>query len=282
MRFGVHASAVLAFCCACGRVKFDTTINAAFSVPTPLSELNSATDDDDVSMTGDMLEIYFNSSRSGSSKLYRATRARVTDAWSPPQPVDELNTADINNPRVSSDGLALLFASGRAPNAGAADIWIATRPDRTSPWSARHLDELATATGDYEPFLARQDALEIFFVHNLVVGGDSFLYVATRPTPADPFANATELVELNGPGYDGGPWVDSTGKRILFHSHRASSEDIYYATRDGIGAAWTAPVLMPDINSAANDDDPWMSPDGRTIVFSSDRAGDFNLYISTR
>jgi Tol biopolymer transport system component len=39
-----------------------------------------------------------------------------------------------------------------------------------------------------------------------------------------------------------------------------------------------------ELNTELEDDDPWLSPDGSTIVFASDRdeAGDVDLFIAVR
>ncbi|HEY5922839.1 MAG TPA: hypothetical protein VIV11_14270 [Kofleriaceae bacterium] len=277
MRFGVLALA----CVGCGRVGFDSVVDAAFATPVALAELNSPVVDDDPSLTGDMLEIYFASHRSGTEQLYRATRNTVTEPWSAPAPVPELNTSDINNPKVSLDGLTLVFASSRTPNAGNNDIWIATRPDRYSAWSPRHLDELATVEDDFEPYLVASDALELFFGRSM--GSDSDIWSATRSTTADAFGNAVPLVELDAPVYDGGTWVNAPRTLLMFHSTRSgASSDIYYSTRSRGAETWSAPLSFADFNTEANESDAWMSPDGRTFVFVSNRDGDDNLYIATR
>ena len=280
MRFGVIALA----CVGCGRVGFDRVVDAAFATPVALTELNSPLADDDPSLTGDMLEIYFASHRSGTEQLFRATRTAVTEPWSIPVPVTELNTDDINNPKVSLDGLSLVFASTRAPNAGSSDIWLATRPDRSSAWSSRRLDELATTDNDFEPYLVESNALELFFDRSM--GPDSDIWSATRATTADAFGNAAPLVELDAPIYDGGAWVNASRTLLMFHSSRTgslgASRDIYYATRSSAAGTWSTPLPFPDVNTDAHETDAWLSPDGRTLVFVSDRDGEDNFYITTR
>lgn len=271
----------------CGRLNFspiaqDALGDSPFSAPVPISDLNSTGTDDDPSLTGDLLEIFFSSDRSGVERLYSATRASPSAAWSAPALVSELDTADINNARVTPDGLTLVFSSMRAPTAGNVDLWIATRPDRATPWTPRHLDELATASGDFEGWLPASDAATIYFTSSRT-NNEADLWTASRPTPTDPFGPATRIAELSVVGYDGSMWVDASERLALFHSARAGLLDIFYATRASAADLWSAPQPLAEFNSSADDSDPWLSPDGRTFVFVSKRdSGNDDLYISTR
>jgi len=274
----------LLFFCACGRVGFDATIDASWSAPTPINEIyNAAATDDDPSMTGDMLELYFLSDRSGPQLLWRSTRATVRDGWSAPAMVAELDTAAINNAKVSSDGLTIMFSSNRTPNAGMADLWLATRPDRQTAWSPpRRIDELATTGNDIEPWLMTSDALTLYY--NSDRGGFSTLWTATRASVADPFANATEITELASINdYDGSPWVDAAQRYIVFHSSRGATYDLYYSTRAQASGPWDPPQLMPDLNTEAfNESDAWISPDGHTMIYTSNVGGTDDIYVTTR
>ena len=41
-------------------------------------------------------------------------------------------------------------------------------------------------------------------------------------------------------------------------------------------------IPIAELNSAFADEDLWLSPDGRTIYFSSDRTGNREIHIATR
>ena len=48
------------------------------------------------------------------------------------------------------------------------------------------------------------------------------------------------------------------------------------------GVVQALPVV--ELNTDLEDDDPWLSPDGATVVFASDRneAGDVDLFVAVR
>jgi Tol biopolymer transport system component len=54
------------------------------------------------------------------------------------------------------------------------------------------------------------------------------------------------------------------------------------ATRGAAGDDFAAPERVVELSTEAADEDPWVSPDRRLIVFSSDRSGDQELYMATR
>lgn len=289
----MHRGLLFLFCVgsgACGRVGFDSVVDASpidasvvdapFATPIAIAELSSSANEDDPSMTGDMLELYFMSYRTGAQLLYRSTRGSVTEAWSPPTMVTELNTDGINNAKVSNDGLTLMFSSSRTPTAGMQDLWIATRADRTSPWVPRRIDELATAQNDIEPWLIDSNALVLYFTTNRT--SSTTLWTTTRASPADPFVNARRIDELASTGYDGSPWVDAAEQLVVFHSARGVNYDLYYATRPVPTGSWTAPLPVVGLDTAANESDAWLSPDGRTLLFTSDQSGNEEIYITTR
>jgi len=97
--------------------------------------------------------------------------------------------------------------------------------------------------------------------------------------------------ELNDPtGADQKVAVRTDGLELLLSSIRAggfgSSFNIWRFTRQSVHDAWSAPVHLdapintPDINSQPN-----LSRDGRTLIFTSNRAGGYgaqDLWMSTR
>ncbi len=83
-------------------------------------------------LRSDGREVFFFSTRPGGiggADLWTSTRRSVHDPWTPPVNVGApLNsTAAEQQPSLSSGGLTLLFASGRAGGFGGTDIWMSTR-----------------------------------------------------------------------------------------------------------------------------------------------------------
>ena len=80
---------------------------------------------------------------------------------------------------------------------------------------------------------------------------------------------------FNSAGRDFDPAFSADGRWVYFCSDRpggSGGDDIYRVTfgADGFG---TPVNLGPKVNSAGNEFAPMLSPDGHTLLFSSDRAG---------
>jgi Tol biopolymer transport system component len=104
-----------------------------------------------------------------------------------------------------------------------------------------------------------------------------------RATGSEPFASLTKLTALSTPGYDGGPWINATGLVLYWHSDGGTSRELYVAERATAADAFGPAMPMADVNSPDNEQDPWVSSDGHTIVFVSNRnTGNYDLYMATR
>ena len=83
-------------------------------------------------------------------------------------------------------------------------------------------------------------------------------------------------VPFNTPGRDFDPAFSADGRVVYFCSDRAGGQggDDLYRVSMGSDGRFGEPVnLGPAVNSAADEFAPRLSPDGRTLLFSSDRAG---------
>ncbi|MGE0404160.1 MAG: TolB family protein [Kofleriaceae bacterium] len=285
--------AVFVVLIACGRVDFDLVIDGAvpsdaldapdtplgdFGAPTLITELSDPANDDDPSLTADLTEMYFSSFRPGGSggvDIWRTQRASAAATWGAPQPVTELNSGSLDeNPGVAPDGLTIWFSSARG---GGLDIYVATRSGRGAPWgTATLVSELSTGVDDLgcEPAAG---LLRMVFYRNT----SDTLHEATRPDIANQWAAAV-IAELDEPGEDQSPFLFAETE-IYFSSDRDGPPlDLYRATRASVDAEFGNVIRLDAQSSSANDDDPWVSPDGRTIFFMSDRSGNEEIYMATR
>jgi Tol biopolymer transport system component len=93
------------------------------------------------------------------------------------------------------------------------------------------------------------------------------------------------IAELNTPGFDSGAFLTADCLTLYFASDRDNGQrDIFVSHRATVDAPWQPPQPFAPFNDPlALDEDPWMSPDGHTFMFSSDRDGrQRDIYISTR
>jgi Tol biopolymer transport system component len=109
-----------------------------FPAATVVPALLSGANDDDPTLTADLLELYFNSDRGGVGDIWMSSRSSTSADWGAPVVVTELQSdADDSAPEVSPDGLTLWWVSERG---GAdRDVWSSTRAARDQPWSTPSL-----------------------------------------------------------------------------------------------------------------------------------------------
>jgi hypothetical protein len=277
----------------CGRLSFDphafdgasdavdarssAAVNAPFAAGQPVPELATAgVDEDDPCLTDDMLEMYFDTQ----SGLARVTRTALEQPWSSPVMVTELNTGNVNNAKISGDGLTIYFNSTRVPSM-AGDVWFATRPDRASAFSTPELVlGIQTANDEFEPMVNAEGTVIYFGRTNVTPS----LWRAARASTAVPFGNEQPLTALDFPGYDGSPWVSQDELVVYFHSDRVSSAEraIFRATRASTTDAFSTPVRLIELDVPGKEEDPWLSPDGHTLFYAVNSGGQYDIYMATR
>jgi hypothetical protein len=315
------AGAAVAWGAACGRVGFDADpvagdaavapdargdvvdaaapdakpvdIDAAsgpFSEPVLIENLSDpVAAEDDPTVTADLLELYFESDRfDGRGDILVSRRSSPAEPWGAPELVDELSdpSFDEETPEISADGLTILLSIGGRPDSlGGSDLYMATRPDRGSAWSAPvHVDELSSTAGEGA---AAVDASGLRLVlHSGRNGGTMLdLFEATRSTPNAPWSAPQRIDELSTAGTDGTPYLVGGGLVLYFASDRPGSVgelDLFVATRPALDAAFSEPEPVSELNTAASLEDPWLSPDERYIVFADTRSGAGDIYEAWR
>jgi hypothetical protein len=234
--------------------------------------------DDDPSATADLLELYFNRS----SDIYVTKRATTTDAWSMPVAVMELNSGDNETtPEVSYDGLTIYFASNRAGGLGGNDIWMSTRQARTDVWKPpAHVPELSSTAADGAPTLA--DPMIIMIDSDRA--GDTALdiLVAQRSSPTEAFSPPQLVTQLNTTSSEGNPMLSADQLTVYFDSNRTGDGELFVATRATVTAAFGMAARIMELSTADAESDPWISPDSRTMLFTSNRDGTQRLWQTTR
>lgn len=266
-----------------------------FGPGTLVEELRGAADDENPTLTEDLLEIYFISSRDADSayEVFYAERSSRAAAFSAGRPVPGVNVAgeSVTSPAISLDGLTLWVGRKLANQVPAQyDIYQYTRSSRTSPWVSRGaVAALNSATDDIPRSPGLQERVMPLGSRR---AGDNYyrLYFAERLSEAAPFQAAPELViELdfvNAPEprntTDG--FLTQDGLTLLFASTPISLDedhgDLFIAQRATTDASFGAPRKL-SLSTPENDErDPWLSPDGRTLYYVSDASGDLDIYVA--
>lgn len=248
----------------------------------PVTELNTDGKEDNVTLTGDQLELCFTSERSGGTgdvDVYCASRASLSDDFGPALEAAGVNSSGFEtSAALSLDGLSIWVGSDREGGQGGLDVWRSDRIDRASPWLEPALEvSLNSAADDIPrplgmggtimPLASRRDA------------NTYWTYFASRRSDGS-FAEPTLIEELSETDRLIVDAQLSEDGRVLLYARLTESrgQDIYYSVRSTIDEAFGAPIPLTGANSPGDERDPWLSPDGTALYFVSDRAGSFDIY----
>ena len=256
-----------------------------FGPPTLIAPLADLANDDDPTLTADLLELYWDSARGGDDDIWVSRRASPADPWGPPALVAELSLLGVqdSDPEVAPDGLTLYYSSARPGGLGGVDLYLATRSTRADPWSApAWIAELSSVAQEF-PSNPTPDGLVILVQSTRL--GSSDLFESRRAGIADPWGTPIPIVELNTAGQERTPHLMDGGLGLWFASDRPPSlggADLFTTARASLAGPFAAPAHVSELASAADDADPTLSPDGRYIVFMSARSGNAELWEASR
>ena len=273
----------------------DASITVAaevFGPPEIVAELIASDDDDNddekPTLTADRLEIFFLSTRPGgpgSGDVWHASRARAEDAWGTPSLVAEVSSPfQERSPAIADDGLTLWIGSSRPGGSGGLDIWVSTRATRTAGWSAPVLVPGLNSPGDEIPRPPGAGGLVMPLAYRTSYIDEYQIKVASRPTMAGPWTTPSLLPEVDTANIDVDGFLSADGLVLHFSTDRAhkGDQDLYVARRTSVGGPFAAFAPIGSLNTSHTDRDPWISPDGGEIYFSSDRTGALRIYRANR
>jgi Tol biopolymer transport system component len=271
---------------------FDGTLKLA--TPQPLAQQSSSSADErDPWISPDGLTLYYvfqpKGGQASDADIFVATRAAITQPFRTGSGVTNLNTLK-NESRASltEDGKALVLASDRGPVSGRFDLYYSTRnsvSDSFGTGDGRHVAAI-NASGDqrFDPFLSR-DGTRLYLAP--FTAGRQHIAVASRASVDADFAAPTPLPIVNSAAdFDADPALSADERILVFSSTRSAgvpglrSTNLWYATRASATAQFTAPKLIPNVNSDDLDGDPMLSADGCTLYFASHQGGgnSYNLF----
>lgn len=272
-----------------------TAGQSAFTVPTftnpvRVPSLASTYADDNPTLTSDMKELYFSSKNrpegKGNVDVWVAKRDSADSDFGEPIPVLAVSTVGIDNsPAISADGLTIWIGSAPATDGlGGYDIMQATRASRNDDFGTPVLvKELSSAADDIPRPLGN---------HGLTMplgsrrDNDMYMtYLATRTAITAPFGTPVLKSEIVVSGANAADaFLTDDGLTLYFARSVSSSGDIYIANRPTLNSPFGTATALSSINTDHDDRDPWLSPDGNRLYFSSDRdtPGTLNIYQADR
>jgi Tol biopolymer transport system component len=268
-----------------------STVLGPFGAPVAIDGLLATADlVQDPSLSTDELELYFASEKAGATEgydIWLSTRTAVTDPWGVGSMVAELSTAKYDDlePEVSADDLTMYFSSDRPGPEADTHIWIAQRQRRTDPWGAPVQFKLTgTSMAARGPAVDDQQLEMVFYSDG--AQGDYDLYRITRASVTDAWGAPASLTEVNSTVFDWDPALFLDGRGLIFGSRRNGDKtgpsDLFETSQTSPTSPFATPRALTPLNSKSSEGDPWLSNDGRHIVFSSDRSGTTRLYEAFR
>jgi Tol biopolymer transport system component len=272
-----------------------------WSTPINLGPIvNSTAMDRAPAVSKDGLSLYFSSNRpggqgQGTEDIYVSQRETRDGEWGPPTNLGPIINTPVNEqvPALSRDGHLLFFASGRQPGGlGGADIWVSWRENTNDDFGWQPPQNLGAGVNstaiDAGPSYFENDEVgvpQLYFQSNR--SGISNFYVSEQMADGS-FGPAVLIPELSL-GDSSRASIRHDGREIFLNSNRpgsiADSFDLWMATRNSVFDAWSEPVnLGSPLNSELVDVQPYISSDGETLFFASNRGGGgpTDLYMSTR
>jgi len=204
-------------------------------------------------------------------------------AFGAPERVTGLGlSGELWGPALSRDGASLAFSEAVGT---AEDIFLATRAQGSVFNPASSLSGISSADPEGTPFLSRDGASLYFYSTREGGSGGRDLYVATYSEADGTFSNAAPLAGVNSSANDHLPWLADSELVIYFSSTRSGglgSYDLYRATRTSRDDAFGEVTNLDGLNSSSVDQSPSLTDDELTLIFTSSRAGDYDLWSATR
>lgn len=187
--------------------------------------------------------------------------------------------------RLLPDELTGFFWSTRPGGPGTANLYVTTRPDRTSLFGSVTLLDNVNATGTFQldPTGATNGLTLVFRSIRGDAGGGDDLYSATRSDTDAAFSQVTALATLDSTLNDVQPFLTADGTEVYYASNRTGNYDIYRATVQG--GTFGVPTPVSELNEGGVDDaDPVLSFDRLTVFFASTRPGlgSSDIWTATR
>jgi Tol biopolymer transport system component len=131
-----------------------------------------------------------------------------------------------------------------------------------------------SAQRDHAPWLS-PDQLTLYFSSRRASANDD-IWRSTRVTSGVDFPVPTPVTELGSSGNDVGITLSDDGLVTYFASNRTGGlggMDIYRSARAALIDPFSAPELVPGVNTIDDDAAPQLTADAQELFFVSDRNG---------
>ena len=193
-------------------------------------------------------------------------------------------------PHLSPDGLSLWFQSNRLGNE--TDLFVSRRASTEDPFGPpeRLAEPSDSVSYCVSPSLTRDELLLTFSSSEGEETKHMDVWICSRTTVDEQFGKPVNLgPAVNSNGTDLSPSISSDGLSLVFASSGRKAQGryaLFESTRTSRDEPFGEAVNLGDqVNARASDAGPWLSADGRALVFRSTRdteRGQPDLYLTTR
>jgi hypothetical protein len=222
------------------------------------------TSDHDPTLTSNMRELYFQRA----DDIWRMSRLTAVSPWEAPTREVNLNASGLIDEGPDINGIGnVMFIVRDGPSS--LDIHISTRSPDTTAWQPpMPIYELDPGGRSAGPTMSRDQTLVIYerldesfsLWFNTNVNG---VWQQNQPLTQFP----------DGPFRPHSPFMSDDKLTLYFHAKSATGmdNDLYEAHRATPTSPFGPPTAVVGVNTSRNEEDPWVSGDGRDIFFASDR-----------
>jgi WD40-like Beta Propeller Repeat len=241
-------------------------------------------------LSPDELTLYFSGNMPGQdADLYVTTRASLADGFAAPTPLSTLNsTGNDVDPCISSDGLTFWFASDRVANQPF-HIYVSTRKSTLATFGSPAIASgITTGDGtvdDAQPF-ETADNKEVWFASKRAPNLGAFdIWRAVASSSG--FTQPVLVPELNSDANDIDPTLSADRLTFYVETTRAvagakGGGDIWRSHRQSVEDGFPPLTLVLELSSAKNDSPSWLSPDNCRIYITQDDGVTDDMYVATR
>lgn len=241
-------------------------------------------DDENPTLTDDMLQVYFNSERDGGaegSDVWYAERSSLDEPFGEPRPLGGFgDDGSDSSPAVSGDGLTLWLAYTPDTDDATTDVRMVVRAEPSeAEWQGPFAVEGLNTVNDERPRPLGQGGLVMPLSRRVEVAGDTvWQTLLARREGETSFAEPVLLSELAEPDVnvvDG--FLSQDGLTLVFKYEPPGGDgDLYWTKRTSVDEPFVGATAVPgvDLNTDSDERDPWLSPDGSVLYFASDRDGE--------
>jgi serine/threonine protein kinase len=259
--------------------EFGFAKNLGPNINSPFHEVRACVSSDGLSL------IFMHGESTTFGDFCMANRLSKTAVWDAPKTYGSRSRPDVNLPvnDVTSwwtaDRLEMPTGYKRFDGHGGFDIWMYLRDSVDDNWgSLINLGPVINSASDERSPAISRDGLELYFDAYDRPGslGGWDLWVTKRATRDAPWQEPENLGEkVNSTALDARPCLSSDGLMLFFDSKRPGvygQADLYVTRRKTPDHPWEEAVnLGPFINTPAYEECAYISADGSTLYFDSNR-----------